>query len=342
MSHHSRVPPEVDRAVRAFIRRHKRALRWGLMMTLLLALALTGAVLWGLFRGLVHVKNLVVGQASVIQIPLVWERPLGEAALAQMRAQVTFLDDPAILEALRQLAAPLLLGRTNATDRFTLLVTASRQVNAAALPGGFIVLHRGLLERARSAEEVQGVLAHEMAHILKRHGMLQLAQHAGLGLVVQQLQGNESRLRDALIRDSGQLLTLKFSRDHERAADDLGWELLEQAGIDPGGMVSFFASLKAEAEVQGSARGTATLLSTHPAPQERLDRLQLRLATMSPREFKSFAGEFGALQEALQSAFARRPQTSSASSFENLRGATRPTGSIRCPTGIGVGWRQPA
>ena len=344
MSHHSHVPPEVDRAVRSFIRRHKRGLRWGLLIALLLSLTLGAAVVWALFRSAVHVMDWMAGKAPAIHVPLTWEKPLGEAALAQMRAQVTFLDDPAVLEPLRELAAPLFLGRTNATDRFTLFVSDSREVNAVALPGGFIVLHRGLLERARSAEEVQGVLAHEMAHILRRHGVLQLAQNVGLGLLVQQVQGNESRLLDALIRDSGQLLVLKFSRNNERAADDLGWELLEQAMIDPGGMVRFFASLQADADVQGREHGgvPVTLLSTHPAPQERLERLQLRLATMSPREFKSFASEFGALQEALQSAFARRPQTSSAPSFKNMRGAAQPSGGVRCPTGIGVGARQPA
>jgi beta-barrel assembly-enhancing protease len=58
---------------------------------------------------------------------------------------------------------------SRSSDRFTLSVTESREVNAFALPGGYIVFHRRLLERARTAEEVQGVRAHEMAHVLKRH-----------------------------------------------------------------------------------------------------------------------------------------------------------------------------
>jgi predicted Zn-dependent protease len=180
-------------------------------------------------------------------------------------------------------------------------VTDSKEINALALPGGFIVFHRGLLERARSAEELQGVLAHEMAHVIKRHGVLQLAQNIGFDLLVQQIQGNENRVLDALIRDSGQLLGLKFSRDHERAADDLGWDLLEQAQVNPQGMVDFFAAMKAEQDANGPGGFSlgANLLSTHPTPLERIDRLRQRQAQMGRREFRSYETDFQALRETL-------------------------------------------
>ena len=143
--------------------------------------------------------------------------------MAQLRSQYQFVTDRQVLDPLNRLAAPLFAVPSNASDRFTLFVTTSKEINAFALPGGTIVFHRGLLERARTVEEIQGVLAHEMAHVRKRHGVLQLAQSAGMSLALQQLQGGENRMLDTLIRDSGQLLSLKFSRDHERAADDLGW-----------------------------------------------------------------------------------------------------------------------
>ena len=236
-------------------------------------------------------------RSPALRLPLEWEKPLGEASLAQLRGQFRFVTDRQVLDPLDRLAAPLLALWTNSSDRFTLFVTESREVNALALPGGAIVFHRGLLERARTAEEVQGVLAHEMAHIQERHGVLQLAQNIGLDLAIQQLQGGESRLLDALVRDSGQLLGLKFSRNHERAADDRGWELLERAQINPQGMVNFFAGLKTAADVGGAP--PIALLSTHPAPQERLDRLRQKAAALAAREFRSFAEEFRGLQAAL-------------------------------------------
>jgi predicted Zn-dependent protease len=297
MSHHSHLPPEVDEAVRSFIRRHKHGLRWGLLAAALLALLLTVVVGWGVFRGAARMKNWVAGRAPTIRLPLEWEKPLGDAALAQLRGQFRFVTDRQVLDPLNRLAAPLFAGATNSSDRFTLFVTESKEINALALPGGYIVFHRGLLERARTAEEVQGVMAHEMAHVQKRHGVLQLVQSLGLDLAIQQIQGGESRVLDTLVRDSGQLLGLKFSRDHERAADDLGWKLLEQAQINPAGMVDFFAGLKTVMDAGGAL--PIPLLSTHPAPQERMDRLQQKKAALGRWEFRAFAQEFSALQAGL-------------------------------------------
>ena len=297
MSHHSHLPPEVDEAVRSFIRRHKRGLRWGILAAALLTLLLAVVVAWGLFRGAARVKDWVAGNAPAIRLPLEWEKPLGDAALAQLRGQFRFVTDRQVLEPLNQLAAPLFAALTNSTDRFTLFVTEAKEINALALPGGYIVFHRGLLERARTAEEVKGVLAHEMAHVQKRHGVLQLVQNIGLDLAIQQIQGGESRLLDSLVRDSGQLLGLKFSRDHERAADDGGWALLEQAQVNPQGMVNFFAGLAAAGEADASA--PIPLLSTHPAPQERIDRLRQKQVTAGVRQFRSSSDEFQRLQAGL-------------------------------------------
>jgi predicted Zn-dependent protease len=140
-----------------------------------------------------------------------------------------------------------------------------------------------------------------MAHVAKRHGILQLAQTFGMDLILQQIHSGDKGLQDALIRDSAKLLGSKFSRDHERAADDLGWELLQQAQINPQGMVDFFEVIKVEMDTKGPggfALG-ANLLSTHPTPQERIDRLRQRQADLAGREFKSSAHEFRDLQTSL-------------------------------------------
>ena len=302
MSHHSSLPPAVDAAVRAFIRRHKRVLRWGCLAAGLMALLLVGAAGWAMYRGALRLKDVVAdsvaGKLPAIRLPLEWEKPLGDSALAQLRGQYPFVTDRRVLAALERLAAPLLQGAPgNSADRYVLFVTESKEVNAFALPGGTLVIHRGLLERARTAEEIQGVLAHEMAHVQKRHGVIQLVQNLGLNLAIQQLQGGENRVLDSLLRDSGQLMSLKFSRDAERSADELGWQLLEQARINPQGLESFFAGLLENAGA-GSAPPVA-LLSTHPAPQERMDRLRQKRAALGSREFLSFVQPFNELHAAL-------------------------------------------
>jgi predicted Zn-dependent protease len=301
MSHHSSLPPEIDEAIRSFIRRHKRGLRWGCLVTSLLALVLVAVAGWGIYRGALRLKDVVkdsvAGKIPAIRLPLEWEKPLGDSALAQLRGKYQFITDRQVLDPLDRIAAPLLSAPANSSDRYTLFVTTSKEINAFALPGGTIVFHRGLLERARAAEEIQGVLAHEMAHVQKRHGVLQMVQKLGMDLAIQKLQGGESRVLDSLIRDSGQLLGLKFSRDHERAADDLGWELLERAQINPQGIGNFFAGLNADA-VTGTAP-VIPLLSTHPAPQERMGRLAQKATSLRPADYRSFVQEFSALQAGL-------------------------------------------
>jgi predicted Zn-dependent protease len=256
---------------------------------------------WGIYRGALRLKDVVkdsvAGNIPAIRLPLEWEKPLGDSALAQLRGKYQFVTDRQVLDPLDRLAAPLLSAPANSSDRYTLFVTTSREVNAFALPGGTIVFHRGLLERARSAEEIQGVLAHEMAHVQKRHGVLQMVQNLGMDLAIQKLQGGGSGVLDSLIRDSGQLLVLKFSRDHERAADDSGWELLEQAQINPKGMGDFFAGLNADAGAGSTP--VIPLLSTHPAPQERMDRLTQKSPALRSGDYRSFVQDFAALQAGL-------------------------------------------
>jgi predicted Zn-dependent protease len=259
--------------------------------------ALIGAAAWGLLRGAAQVKDWVTERVPDVRLPMAWEKPLGDAALAQLRGKVRFTTDRRVLDPLDRLAAPLLAALPASSPRFTLLVTESREVNALALPGGIVVFHRGLLARARTAEEVQGVLAHEMAHVQKRHGVLGLARSIGLDLLVQQLQGGESGVLDTLVRDSGRLLDLKFSRDHERAADDGGWDLLAAARVNPRGMLDFFAGLN-EASGDGPVP-VIPFLSTHPAPRERMDRLLQKAAALGPGEFRSFTGDYEALKAGL-------------------------------------------
>jgi predicted Zn-dependent protease len=301
MSHHLQLSPEIDLAIRSWISRHKPALRLGCFSSILMAFLLLIGLVWAAVWGASYLKDYVAGKAT-LWIPVQWEQKLGDVALAQIKTQTRFINDPAVLESLNRIAAPLLSAVPNRSYRFALFVSDVREVNAFALPGGYLVFNRGLLERAKTPEEIQGVLAHEVAHVLKRHSLAQLAQNIGLGVAVQALWGNENPYLDYLIRNGSQLISLKFTRDHERAADDLGWELLQNAQINPQGMVNFFAELKAEMDVKGkgSYGPGAAFLSTHPTPQERIERLEHKKRAVGNYEFKSSVVEFKALQARLR------------------------------------------
>jgi beta-barrel assembly-enhancing protease len=294
MSHHYQLPRGIGR--------HKRVVRLGCFASIVLALLLIVGLVWVVVWGVFYLKDYGFRKATAL-IPVRWEQKLGEVALAQIKARTRFINDPSVLKPLNSLADPLLSSVPNKSYRFVLFVSDAREVNAFALPGGYLVFNRGLLEKARTPEEIQGVLAHEVAHVLERHSLVQLAQNIGLKVAVQALLGNESPYLDYLVRNGSQLLSLKFTRDHERAADDLGWELLQNAQINPRGMLDFFAILKSETDAKGKVGlgPGAAFLSTHPTPQERIDRLEQKKAALGSREFTSFEVEFKSLQAALQS-----------------------------------------
>lgn len=298
MSHHSDIPPEVDEAIRAYIRRNKQTLRRLLPVLAVALLVALGLGVWALWRGAAALGRWGLGEAGPLRVPIAWERPLGDAALAQLRGQMRFVTDAGAIESLNRLAAQLQESALLRGERITVFLVESPAVNALALPGGYVVVFRGLIDRAGSAAEVQGVLAHEIAHVVKRHAVVQLAQNFGRELLLQQVLTRENQTLDRLIGGSGQLLTLKFSRDQERAADDLAWELLVAAGIDPGGLSRFFAALAGSAvELEPGAASVPELLRTHPAPAERLERMRQKGGAGAPAAgYRSYEADLNALK----------------------------------------------
>lgn len=188
-------------------------------------------------------------------IPVEQETRFGAQLFAQQKAGLKLLDGTP-LKMVNDIGAKLAQG---SRYQFKFHVADDKSVNAYAMPGGFIVVHSGLLALAASADEVAGVLAHEISHVEKRHSLTAMAQSAGLSATVSILFGDLGRLAGV----GADLLNLKFSRDHEREADSAGLALLVKAGMTPSAMASFFRTMAA----QGG--GIPAFLSTHPASEER-------------------------------------------------------------------------
>lgn len=162
---------------------------------------------------------------------------------------------------------------------FDIRVSPAEDVNAFALPGGIILMNRGLLKSAQTPEEVAGVLAHEMAHVERRHTLRSLVGRLGYlgGFIVLSLVISPDAA--IVLGQSLQIATLKYSRDDEREADRYGHQFLVEAGINPDGMVSFFEKLgKSEGAILGDHKGIASqatkFFSTHPLSGERVETLK--------------------------------------------------------------------
>ncbi len=143
-------------------------------------------------------------------------------------------------------------------------VVNSEIVNALAAPGAKIVIFNGLLTQADSAEEVAGVLGHEMGHVLKQHSLTRLAQTMGLDLMVALLGGSN------LGGISQQILLMSYSRDAENEADEMSIMLLNEASISTNGAADFFDKLSQNNPSSNEdSLDIPLFLSTHPASDQR-------------------------------------------------------------------------
>lgn len=224
-------------------------------------------------------------------VPVAWEIKAGDALFDQLMAGKRPLTDPVLAAQLEALTDPLVTGIADKRYPLKFHIIEEASLNAFAMPGGHVVLHSGLLLAADTPEEIAGVLAHEIAHVTQRHSIRNIISSAGLYLALSAVIGDVSGLLGVLADNSAFLLSRKFSRDFEREADEVGWDYLRASGIDPQGMIAFFKRMQAEqARLEekmpggGGVTKALEIASTHPATQERIDRLEKKRRDLSTTE----------------------------------------------------------
>jgi predicted Zn-dependent protease len=164
---------------------------------------------------------------------------------------------------------------------YSFSVANYRDLNAFALPGGPVWVNRGVLQHARTEAQVAGVLAHEIAHVARRHAAQQISKGmiangllGLLGAVLGNAGGARTAQTGAQVIAGGYLM--KFSRDDEREADRVGVEIMRRAGYDARGLLEFLQTIRDQA---GRDPGSVEVfLSTHPSPAERVTQLRAQLA----------------------------------------------------------------
>jgi len=203
-----------------------------------------------------------VAGAATARIPVQWEERMGALSAETITASTPRWPDGAATRMLEDLGGRL---ATSAASPYTFrwILVDSPQVNAMAAPGGFVIVFTGLLREAQSAEELAGVLAHEVQHVVLRHSLRGLVRNLGWRVTLSLLLSGAGDLGTPLAAWAEQLGSLRFSRDQETEADEHGVRLLRQAGIDPRGLATFFERL-----AQDKAEPPA-FLSTHPASDGR-------------------------------------------------------------------------
>lgn len=222
-------------------------------------------------------RTLFTTLAAISLVSVPQEIEIGKQANAQVRKQMPELHDEETVAYVRGIGRRLVPYASGPKYPYSFAVADYREINAFALPGGPVWVHRGIMHSATNESQLAGVMAHEIAHISQRHAADQLTKATmanwGIGVLGAML-GNDGGATAAKMA-AGFLangIFLKFGRDDEREADRVGLQMMTRAGWDGRGMVELFQILRQE---QKRDPGRVEMFfSTHPSPQDRITRLQ--------------------------------------------------------------------
>ncbi|HEX2164886.1 MAG TPA: M48 family metalloprotease [Thermoanaerobaculia bacterium] len=223
--------------------------------------------------------NPVTGRQQLALISEQQEIQLGRQTDQQVVQQLGLVDDAELQRYVETVGKRLAADSERPDLPWTFRVVDDPSVNAFALPGGFIYLTRGIVTHLNNEAEMAAVLGHEIGHVTARHSVSRISQSqlASLGLVLGSIFVPELRNYGDLAQTGLQLLFLKYGRDDERQADDLGLRYMLDDGYDPRQMPAVFETLARVSQVQGQGRLPAWL-SSHPAPEARAERISDEVA----------------------------------------------------------------
>jgi len=199
------------------------------------------------------------------------EVQMGQQEAQQVNAQLPMVQDAQIQNYVNALGNRIAHLTSRADLQWQYQVVNSDVVNAFALPGGFIYVNRGVLERASNMSELAGVLGHETEHVVRRHSVKQMEQAQGANVGVGILCALTA------INIGGTAVFAKFSRTDEIQADEGGFNNVMRAGISPRGMLTFFQKLLAEEQQSGGGGSTAAWFADHPGTTDRIADIQRML-----------------------------------------------------------------
>ncbi|MDQ5946961.1 MAG: beta-barrel assembly-enhancing protease [Pseudomonadota bacterium] len=228
-----------------------------------------------------------LGESARADLSPQLEKKIGESIMNDIRLhEPSYVDDPEINEYLNRLGSRLVAASTSPGADFHFFAIRDSQVNAFAMFGGFIGINTGTILTSQSESELAGVVGHEISHVTQSHLARQISaqkQQSVLGMIAMAIallavRSNSQAAGGAIAGSEAAMIQsqLAFSRDFEREADRVGYDILERAGFDPRGMSEFFERLQRSSRVYEN--NAPVYMRSHPITVERISDMQNRQA----------------------------------------------------------------
>src|SRR5918999_3679411 len=212
------------------------------------------------------------------------EVEMGTQYAQQINAQLPIVQDPEINRYVNVLGNQIAQRADQRGLQYRFFVVNAPEINAFAVPGGYIYMNRGLIERTNTLSQLAGVLGHEIGHVVRRHSVQQMQKmqgaNLGVGLACILTSICNSDLGATAINVGGTAVFAKFSRDDEFEADQEAIRNVIRAGIHPRGIPEMFQILINERNRQASA--VESWFATHPLEENRVSRSQQAIAQIDP------------------------------------------------------------
>ncbi len=248
-----------------------------------------------------------LGESAQAALSAAEEREIGAAIMREIRGDPDYIDDPEISGYVQALGQRMAGAASVSRRKYEFFAIRNPQVNAFALPGGYIGIHSGLVMTAQTESELASVVAHEIAHIEQHHmarmvdlqNQLQVASIAALALAILAASSNPQIAQAAMVSSQAAPLqaALSYSRDFEREADRVGFQILNESGFDVHGMPAFFERMQRSTRLyENNAPG---YLRTHPLTSDRIADMQNRALETRFRQLRDSV-EFGLVRAKLR------------------------------------------
>ena len=221
------------------------------------------------------------------------EVALGQQTASQIAAQLPLVDDPAVTGYVSEVGQRLVAQTDRQNLEWRFHVVNSDEINAFAVPGGYIYINRGLIDRMQSFDELAGVLGHEVNHVVLRHSAEQMEKagkaNTGLAIVCSLTEWCQGPMAQVAIDVAGSAWFARHSREDEAEADSAAVLTLARAGIDPGGVASLFERLLEARERTPAA--VESWFSSHPLEEERVAATRRQIEQLDPSMLQNVSAE---------------------------------------------------